>query len=160
MSNISPGSETVPGVENEQLARWYFQKESHEQNLLYQRINIFLLASSVVVVGFAGAVQTMDLLFLIGTGLLGLVIALSWLRVVHRQVQIVDWLKERLLEVSTCYRDWTKFAKEKEMAPDVTVHHVSWILYRALPMLFILFWSGALVWIALAYFQLLPHLSN
>jgi len=97
--------------EQERRIQWLREYKMYQETILYSRINIFIVASSILVAAFFGADETC---LRFPMALLGLVVTALWLFVVRRQKQVVDDLRAELQVTDPLYQRLRSAREDKD----------------------------------------------
>ncbi len=122
---------------------WVRDYKNHQENILYSRINIFIVVSAILIAGFVGVleVSTPDLRYHVAW--LGLGVAGLWIVVILRQWRVTRHLRDLLKVSDPLYRKMKNHRAEKDSRLTKLLSGQA-MLFIFLPAIFALFWIFAL----------------
>jgi len=134
--------------QNHDDRQWLRQYKLHQEEILYSRINIFVVVLSIFVAIF-GAAQSQDAVIAFAVLLLGAVLTIVWWLAVHRQNVIVNDYRFRLDVEDPLFRKWRedRWRKDKEEGRKRKRVSGQKLVIYVLPSIFGVFWVFALVWL-------------
>ena len=131
--------------QNNDDLQWLRQYKQHQEEILYSRINIFILVSSIFV-GIFGVVLSQDVKIAFAVSCLGAALTIIWWLAVHRQRVIVNDFRVRLDDTDTYYKECRNDRRTKDKAHRMKRKLISGqrLLIDFLPAVFLLFWMFAI----------------
>lgn len=135
--------------------QWLRQYKIHQENILYSRINIFILVSSIFL-GIFGVVlsqdvRSQDVEIAFAVSCLGTIITIVWWLAVHRQRIVVNDLRRRLYKHDTLYRKRRIVRDKLDKKQWKRIRRISGqrLVIDVLPATFLVVWVVAVFWLAL-----------
>lgn len=128
--------------QDEPIPSWLFDYKMHQENLLYARINIFIVVSSIFLASFATISQSKEFIPSLTVCLLALGVTIIWILNVRRQMFIVNFYAEKLKLDPT----FAEFKKDPLRATRKGISGQASLGYWV-PCMFIIVWVLAIFWI-------------
>ncbi|MCH8045160.1 MAG: hypothetical protein IID44_15730 [Planctomycetes bacterium] len=129
--------------------KWLRDYKLHQENILYSRINIFIVVSSIFVGSFCILQSQVFLAYLAWLAGAALTRVL-WLAI-RRQSMILNDYRDLLYNEDPVYRNWRRYRKWKDKARGKEGKPISGqkLMFDYLPRIFGAFWAIALAWLIL-----------
>ncbi len=123
-------------------ASWYYDYKKHQEEILYSRVNIFMVAVSILAAALVAVQEPLLRLFV---AFLGLASTAFWYLAVKRQKEIVGDLRLQLEDADCLYKEMKRFRdrRDEKLKRRISGH---WLLFFYLPLIFGVFWILAVVW--------------
>lgn len=143
-----------PTTASPEEIQWIREYKLHQENILYSRVNIFIVVLSIFVAIFGATIQSGSLdsrshEFAYIVLVLAVLLTAFWFSAVHRQNVILIDLRSELKEKDLIYKNWKAARDSEDRNKKLWRRPISgqFLLIYGLPGVFAVFWAVSFFWL-------------